>query len=69
MDDVPQAERERRDDRHSRSVAETPAQSNRPRPATRLERERRERGQVIGAGEDVEETGKEAREARSDHGR
>jgi hypothetical protein len=50
-------------------VAETPAQSDRPRAAARLQRERRERGQVIGAREDMEETGKEAGKARGDHGR
>jgi hypothetical protein len=69
MDDLPQAERQRGDDEDARGVTESPSHADHPRAAPGPERERRERGEMIGTREHVEEPGEEAGQARGDHGR
>jgi hypothetical protein len=67
VDDAPEPEREGRDDEDARRMAEPPPHPDDPRAPPGGERERRERGEMVGAGEDVKESGEESRAAGGQH--
>ena len=65
--DVPQQQREERDDRHAAGVPETPAHADAPGAPAPFHGIRRDRRQMVGAGEDVKKAGHQTGE-RDSHG-
>src|SRR5262249_15397688 len=53
---------------HARGVTETPAHPDDPRAPARLERQGRERGEMIGPGVNVDQPGDQSGQGRAQHG-